>query len=565
MSDFCEQTWHMMAARLPGIFIVSEEEERVVETLKEVVQKYGITSRCIVKEVVQYDKYRILRWSAASLVNYRPMFDKAKNEGFWKKKEFTSCSLSEVLNTFGDLEFTPEQEMAEEGRYSKEYLAEILILVDTESELIGDANQSTVRLLRETLTRLHGSTRTIIIVGNEFELPSTIGKDVRVIAYPKPGFAELKEVLKPLLQEYKKKYATMFFDTEQEEPFCRACMGLTCNTSANVLRLALVVNGCFDARAVDFALRERAAVVKRCSALEYRTPRCTLKDVAGMEHVKAWIHSIDRAWRERDLAKQRGVSIPSGLLLLGVSGCGKSLLCEALGGHWGLPLLQLHMGSLFGSLLGQSESNFRTLKQVVYACRPCIVFVDEIEKYIGSSEGEQDGGTSNRIKADFLSWMQDKDEEIFLVASANDIRKFARNPEIIRAGRFDAKFFVDLPGSGTRREVLRLKFRSRGQNPDGLELLEEIEAAVAMSEGYSPAELENCVKRVLLRAFNADVEVPQSGWLVEEIRREVPLSRTMAEALAALRGWCADGRAQLAETPVERKNNVPTKSSLPKL
>jgi SpoVK/Ycf46/Vps4 family AAA+-type ATPase len=227
--------------------------------------------------------------------------------------------------------------------------------------------------------------------------------------------------------------------------------------------------------------------------------------------------------------------------------CGKSLLAEALGGHWQLPVLLFDVGAAYGSLVGESEANIRRMQKMANAMKPCIVYIDEIEKGLGGDG--MDGGTSNRCKQSLLTWLNDKDPQIFVVATANDLSKLNQIPELTRAGRFDAQFFVDLPSATARLEIFKIHLRATGHDMPENALTDAVEA----THGYSGAEIEAIVQDALREAFNAEpqLEHPTGEMLCECACQRKPLSLVMQETISQLRELVKSGRILPAGSSVE--------------
>jgi SpoVK/Ycf46/Vps4 family AAA+-type ATPase len=228
-------------------------------------------------------------------------------------------------------------------------------------------------------------------------------------------------------------------------------------------------------------------------------------------------------------AEEFGLDFPRGILLLGVPGCGKSLSAKAVAMEWELPLLKLDPSNLYNKFIGESEQNFKRAMKAAERMAPVVLWIDELEKAFATG-GDADGGVSQRILGSFLSWMQDRQGDVFIVATANDISKLP--PEFLRKGRFDEIFFVDLPDGETRKEIFRIHLGSREQDVD----LFDLEQLTASTEGFSGAEIEQVVVSGLYTAFTAD-EPLSTEILVAESRRTRPLSVTMAEHIARLREW----------------------------
>jgi SpoVK/Ycf46/Vps4 family AAA+-type ATPase len=262
-----------------------------------------------------------------------------------------------------------------------------------------------------------------------------------------------------------------------------------------------------------------------------------------MELLKEWLEKRTESFTDR--AREFGIPAPKGVLLLGVQGCGKSLIAKAIAAEWNLPMLKLDVGRIFGSLVGQSEENIRRAIKVAESVAPCVLWADELEKgFAGSgSSGVSDGGTTARVFATFLTWMQEKTAPVFLIATANDVS--ALPPEMLRKGRFDEIFFVDLPDGPEREQIFRIHLQKRKRDPKKFKLKD----LAARTEGYSGAEIEQIVVGALFLAFDAKRDLTQKD-LVAEIEAVVPLSTMMREEIDELRTW-----AQMRTRPASKRDD----------
>jgi ATP-dependent 26S proteasome regulatory subunit len=443
----------------------------------------------------------------------------------------------------------------------KEQVSAVLCLCDA-GHLLSAPNN--LRLLRETLWSIRGSNRTIIFMGHPFEIPPQIAPDLNVQTFELPTAKELQIILEPSVAAWKKvpAFAKLNIDMTMVPKFARACAGLTEIETRGLLGFSVARYEAFDARAVDLALQEKAQIVKRSNVLEYKVCHGGLDSVGGLQNVKNWIKEQDDIFKDADAARAAGQKLSKGLLLIGCPGTGKSLMAEMLPAHWSIPLLEFDVGRAFGSLIGQSESNIDQMISLAKACAPCVVAVDEIEKALGGGGGEMDGGTSARVKGKLLTWLQEKPDDVFVVATANDVTKFESSPELIRAGRFDLVAFVDLPDFKSRLEILAIKYKQAveyaksGATKSTLKetlSADTIMAAAQASRGYSGAELEVIVQRALRFAFNAKPRLtqPTSEMFLAAVKAVKPLSLTMEESIKALRAWAADGRAVPAGATIE--------------
>ena len=264
-----------------------------------------------------------------------------------------------------------------------------------------------------------------------------------------------------------------------------------------------------------------------------------MESVGGLDALKSWL--IKRSVVFSDQARDYGLPAPKGVLLLGVQGCGKSLMAKTISNIWQLPLLRFDVGQVFGSLVGSSEENIRRAIKVAESVSPVVFWVDEIDKAFRGSRGSgagTDGGTSARVFSTFLTWLSEKQEPVFVVATANDIS--ALPPELLRKGRFDEIFFVDLPSFTERKEIFRVHIAKRKMNTDEFDL----EALAQSATGYSGAEIEEAIISAMFDSFY-EKEKLTTDRLIEGLKLTVPLSKTMSEDIDELRKW-ADGRARAA-------------------
>jgi len=274
--------------------------------------------------------------------------------------------------------------------------------------------------------------------------------------------------------------------------------------------------------------------------LEYYPTDRSMAEVGGLDQLKDWLERRGRAFGAG--ARQFGLDAPKGVLLLGVQGCGKSLTAKAIAAAWQFPLLRFDLGKVFGGIVGQSEGNIRTALQVAQALAPCVLWIDEIEKGLagmGSSD-QTDGGTTARVVGTLLTWMQEKREPVFVVATANRIDMLP--PELLRKGRFDEIFFVDLPTQSVRREILSIHLHRKNREPQGY----DVEALARSSAGFSGAELEEAVREGLFDAYAEGREL-RTEHIARALEKTYPLSRTMADQIEGLRKW-AKVRARLASS-----------------
>jgi AAA+ superfamily predicted ATPase len=401
------------------------------------------------------------------------------------------------------------------------------------------SNLAIVRRLRDVAHHLRDTYKTIVVVAPMLRLPLELAKDVTVLEFSLPGPAEFNRLLDRIIDDLKDKPRVRInLDASGRERLLQAARGLTLKEAENVFAKTIVLDGKLDASDVSVVFSEKQQIVRKSGLLEYYESQEQLENVAGLEKLKDWLLKRGLAFSER--AAEFGLPAPRGLLLLGVQGCGKSLCAKAAASLWKLPLLRLDIGRMFGSLVGSSEENMRRAIHTAESIAPAILWVDEIDKAFGGAaqSGGSDGGTAVRVFGTFLTWLSEKRSPVFVIATANDISQLP--PELLRKGRLDEIFFVDLPNPDERRDVFRIHLHRRHRKPERFDLDE----LSRYSEGFSGAEIEEAIVSALYDAFSRNQELDQQT-LRNALAETVPLSKTMHEELSRLRAW-ASGRARPA-------------------
>lgn len=391
-----------------------------------------------------------------------------------------------------------------------------------------------VRLLRDLAPRLHSSGRTLILSAPVLKLPPELEKEMTVLEMPLPTRDEIAQRLREILLHA----PAAELSPQELDELVQAAQGLTMDELENVCARSLVQHGKL---AVDAILIEKQQIVRKSGVLEYYVPQETLADVGGLDLLKEWLRKRRRAFSQE--AHEFGLPAPKGVLLLGVQGTGKSLSAKAIASLWNLPMLRLDVGRVFGSLVGASEANMRTAIRTAEAVAPCILWIDELEKGFAGvqSSGLSDSGTTARVFSTFLTWLQEKHKPVFVVATANDVS--ALPPELLRKGRFDEIFFIDLPTHTEREQIFSIHLRKRKREPAQFDLPTLAQA----TEGFSGAEIEQVVIGALFTAFAAGRDLTTED-LLHEIRSTIPLSVMMREEINELRTW-----AQMRTRPANSK------------
>lgn len=396
-----------------------------------------------------------------------------------------------------------------------------------------------VRLLRDLALRLRGRAQTLILTGPMLNLPNDLEKDVTVIDFPLPDSNDIESTLDAVIKTVAGNPALdIELEPMEREIIVKSAQGLTLDEIESTFARSLVEKKTFD---VETVLEEKKQIIRKSGLLEYYAPEAHLKDVGGMELLKDWLEKRTASFTDK--AREFGIPAPKGILLLGVQGCGKSLTAKAVAAQWNLPLLKLDVGRIFGSLVGQSEENIRKAIKVAESVAPCVLWADELEKGFAGVGGVGDSGTTARVFATFLTWMSEKTSPVFLIATANDVS--ALPPEMLRKGRFDEIFFVDLPDSEEREQIFSIHLKKRKRDPKKFKLPALSEATT----GFSGAEIEQVVVGALHTAFFADRELKQAD-LINEAKSVVPLSVMMREEIGELREW-----ARLRTRPASKNDD----------
>ena len=403
-------------------------------------------------------------------------------------------------------------------------------------------NFAIVRKLKEIALHLKNSFKTIILVSPVLEIPTELEKEVTVLNYPLPAREDLNALLDKIIADVKQ-FAQVKIDLDDagRERLLQAALGLTLGEAENVFAKIIVKDERLCGDDVIEVFAEKQQIIRKSGLLEYYTTEENFANIGGLAVLKDWMDKRAAAFTKE--ARAFGLPAPKGILMLGVQGCGKSLCAKAVSTRWQLPLLRFDMGRMFGSLVGSSEENVRRAIAVAESVAPAILWVDEIDKAFAGSQGSgaTDGGTTARVFGTFLTWLSEKTAPVFVVATANDISQLP--PELLRKGRLDEIFFVDLPSQEERKDIFRIHLNRRGRAADKFDL----EALAGASKDSSGAEIEEAINSALYDAFYAKQDITTESVLAT-LSQTVPLAKTMDEQINRLRSW-AEGRARNASVP----------------
>jgi hypothetical protein len=386
-----------------------------------------------------------------------------------------------------------------------------------------------VRLLKDIALAASGAKITLLLIGHRLELPHDLAGFTARFAMRLPGPSDRRAIVERCAIEYEQESGRRVkVDKAALELLIQNLGGLTAADTERLARNAIRDDGAVTASDLPAVMKAKYQLLNRGGVLSFEYDTTRLAELAGFRNLKHWLKQ--RAWAFRP-DRPPGLEAPKGILLLGVQGCGKSLAAKATAGAFGLPLLRLDFGALYNKYHGETERNLRESLQTADVLSPCVLWLDEIEK--GLATGHDDSGTARRVLGGFLTWMAERRTQVFLVATANEVSELP--PELIRKGRFDEIFFVDLPPPTSRAEILTIHLRKRGLAPERMNLAE----LVTLTDGFSGAEIEQGVVSSLYAAHALGQEADQTH-LAAELRKTRPLSVIMAERVAALRAWATD-------------------------
>jgi hypothetical protein len=406
------------------------------------------------------------------------------------------------------------------------------------------SNTQVKRKLRSLVQRLKFTKKSILITTHLGRIPEELKDEAVVIDFPLPDADQLSGVLNNLVET---PGVRVTLTPLGREKLVQAALGLTASQAQRVIARAIVSDGTLDDRDIDLVTEEKKQILRESEALEFYPATESPGDVGGLGSLKAWLQLRESAFTQK--ARAYGLPAPKGIALIGIPGTGKSLTAKMIGGLWRLPLLRLDVGALFGSLVGESEERTRRALHLAETIAPCILWIDEMEKAL--AHGGLDSGTSTRVFGSILTWMQEKTSPVFVVATANDISSLP--PELLRRGRFDEIFFLDLPNHRERTEIFSVHLRKRHRLPQDYDL----EQLAGKSEGYVGSEIEQAIIDAMYLGFNDNEREFSSQDILQAIDRQVPLSVSQRETVESLRAWLKEGRAISASSDQDRFSNPP--------
>ncbi|HET9285263.1 MAG TPA: AAA family ATPase [Candidatus Angelobacter sp.] len=486
------------------------------ETSADSVIKLHLAARCPLLYLVSYEEERVLRQLSPLLSS---LFQKTY---VWNISDGLTELGGEKLDEKYRGPYETLQFIAGCGKKCLFYLLDFHPYVN---------EPRITRKLRDLINTLQSSSSSVVILASQLTLPPELEKDIAVIDYPLPDLTSMKAMFATIEEGLKQNPRfSIHLNEEEKDLLLQAVLGFTENEAKNVFAKALVADSELSIAALDIIISEKEQIIRKSGVLEFCSVKEDFSSLGGMDELKSWLKLRSASFSKR--AREFQLPPPKGLLLIGVPGCGKSLAAKTVASEWKQPLLRMDVGKLFGGLVGSSEANIRRTIQFAEAVAPAILWIDEIEKGFSGVKSLGDSGTTARVFSTFLTWLQEKQSRIFVMATANDIS--ALPPEFLRKGRFDEIFFVDLPFIEERAEIMRIHLLKRGRDPERLGI--DLHILARESEGFSGAELEQAVVSALYKAFSINTDL-NTEIIASCLQETYPLSETMKEPVRAMREW----------------------------
>jgi len=389
-----------------------------------------------------------------------------------------------------------------------------------------------VRRLRDVGQKFSQNRRTVILTAPSITMPPELASLVEFLELPLPDKQRLRQIIDEMIVRVgKTRTLKRALDAAGLDAVANNLRGLTEEEAERAVSQAIVSRYGLTPEMVTDVLQAKKGMLRRSEMLEFVDVSDTLASVGGLEHLKSWLEQRRGTWE--DQAREFGLEPPRGVIILGVQGCGKSMCATAIAGEWKLPLVKFDTAAIYDKYIGETEKRIQRVFQVAEGLAPCVLWIDELEKVFagsGPDSASADAGVSSRLLASFLSWMQDRKAPVFVAATCNNVE--ALPPELIRKGRFDELFFVDLPNQAERKHIFAIQLARRKRNPAEFNL----DRLAAAALGYSGAEIEAAVQTGLYSAYSIK-QALATQTLLDALKATVPLSITRAEEIEALREW----------------------------
>jgi SpoVK/Ycf46/Vps4 family AAA+-type ATPase len=485
----------MIRARYPLLYVVTAEEEQVEEIIEKVANLSDPPRRVLIWEIVRgWNDNKSGKGSAMAALNRVASTERNQNTIFVLK----------------DLHFILKYPLNE--RYAP-----------------------VIRELKNLTRELKRDRNILILTSHALEVPPELSEEVTVIDFPLPGVEEINALIEKLVKPEKLKVTGL-----AREQLVKACQGLSRSRIMRVLALALASKKQVDDSDIEKVLEEKKQAIRQTGILEFFQTSESLKNVGGLQNLKSWVKMRQNAFTEE--ARRYGIPNPKGVLLVGIQGTGKSLSAKTIAHEWRLPLLRLDSGRLFGGIVGESESRVRQMIQLTEAIAPCVLWIDEIDKAFGNISSGMDGdsGTSRRVFGSLITWMQEKTTPVFIVATANNVRILPA--ELLRKGRFDEIFFLNLPNEIERQDIFKVhlnRLRPSRVRQFDLGLL------ARQAKDFSGAEIEQVIVDAMHIGFGDRRDFTTED-IMRAIEETVPLAAVAKEQIEGLKHWAASAGARAA-------------------
>jgi ATP-dependent 26S proteasome regulatory subunit len=409
-----------------------------------------------------------------------------------------------------------------------------------------------VRRLRDVGQKFLANRRTVVITSPEIAVPLELTKLVEYFDLPLPDRDRLRELVHEIFTRVSKTYTLKLqLDAAGVDAMAANLRGLTEEEAERAISQALMTRYALCPETITDVLDAKKQLLRHSGMLEFIEASDNMAGVGGLENLKRWLRQRRGAWE--DAARAYGLEPPKGMIVLGVQGCGKSLCARAVAGEWKLPLVKFDTSAVYDKYIGETEKRIRKVFQVAEGLAPCVLWIDELEKVFagsGPDSASADAGVSSRLLASFLSWMQDRKAPVFVAATCNNVEVLP--PELIRKGRFDELFFVDLPNQAERKQIFSIQLAKRKRNPAEF----DVEKVAAAANGYSGAEIDAAVQGAMYAAYSEQKPL-NTQVLLDALGQTVPLSTTRAEEIETLREW-ARTRAVPASAQDAKPAGAPT-------
>lgn len=500
----------LIRSKRPVIYVVTQEENRVVNALSDICDKAD-------------PSWDLLQWDVVLGLSslYKDLLPSKSSE--------LQMDQDEVLQWFCDLE-VPKHKYA------------VLVVKDYNKFFGSSSHKSQIelRIIRQIKNLSHKfvtENKTLIILSNTLDIPTELEKYLPVIDYPLPNKEDIHVKVSDLLARAanRKQLVEKFkvnYSPEEMDIICNAFRGLTLSECEQTCTYCMIKHTYLSAEIIS---SQKKDIIRKSGLLDWIDPQDSLDSIGGLDGLKNWLHKRKDAFSQ-DAVDYGLPSSPKGILLAGIQGAGKSLFAKAVSGYWNFPLLRLDMGKVFSGLVGSSENNMRQVFKVAESVAPCILWCDEIDKGMSGSRSSSvsDGGTTSRVLGSWLTWMQERKEPVFVIATANDVSNLP--PELLRKGRFDEIFFVDLPNSNERKKIFEIHLEKRNRDVSNFDL----KSLVKNSQNFTGAEIESSIESAMYEAFSDNKRDILTEDILKALQETVPICKLMSEEISWLRKWASE-------------------------